>query len=155
MSEHIAGQYVTLRGRVYIQQWRDGRVHDCRYINNTIVLVGLQWLSGALTGDTATPTDMKYIELGTSTASVTTADTTLGAAVGTRATGTQSRVTTTVTSDTYQAVGTVSITDTWAVTECGLFSANSAGSMMARQTFAALNVVSGDTVQITWQIAIA
>ena len=146
---------LTMRGSVYVEQFRGGRRIDTRWFDNLVVTVGKQWMSGALSGDTVTPSDMKYIEIGTGAVAADAGDTTLGAAVGTRATGTQSRVTTTVTSDTYQAVGSVSITDTWAVTECGLFSASSAGSLAARQVFAAINAVSGDTIQVTWKLKFA
>lgn len=60
--------------------------------------------------------------------------------------------TTTVTNDTARLLGTVSITATIAVTESGVFNANSAGTMLCRQTFSAVNVVSGDSVQFTWDI---
>lgn len=144
-----------VRGSVCIEQFRHGRRIDVRRFDNLIVTTGLQWFAGALSGDEASPENMKYIGIGTSTTAAATGQTALVAEVGSRATGTQTRVTTTLTSDTYQAVGTVSITDTWAVTECGLFSASSNGTMAARQTFAALNLLSGDTLQLTWRIKFA
>ncbi len=143
---------ICLRGSVHVQQFRGGRQIDARSFDNLVVTVGKAWLAGALSGDVASPETMKYIELGTGTTAAAAGDTTLVAAVETRASGTQSRVTTTTTSDTYQAVGTVSITDTRAITECGIFSASSSGTLMARQTFAAINCISGDSVQITWKI---
>ena len=149
------GEVIRVKGSVYVEHFRNGRRIDARYFDNLIVTVGKQWLSGALSGDTTTPSDMKYIEIGVGTTAAGATQTALVSAVGDRSTGTQSRVTTTVTSDTYQAVGTISITDTWAVTEAGIFSAISSGTMMARQTFTAINVVSGDSVQITWKLAFA
>jgi hypothetical protein len=68
---------------------------------------------------------------------------------------TASRVTTTVTNDTAQLVGTVSETATMAITESGLFNAATAGSLLARQTFSAVNVVNGDSLQFTWKIKAA
>ena len=65
---------------------------------------------------------------------------------------TTSSVTTTITNDTAQFVGTVSITATIAVTESGLFNADTNGTMLCRQTFSAVNVVNGDSIQFTWKI---
>lgn len=146
---------ITATGQVLIEHIRDGQVIGTREFRNLVVTVGKQWLSGALSGDTASPNTMKYIGLGTGTSAAVAGDTTLGTPVESRATGTQSRVTTTIANDTYQCVGTVSITDTRAITECGLFSASTDGSMLSRQVFSAVNAVSTDSLQITWKIAFA
>lgn len=68
---------------------------------------------------------------------------------------TVSRVTTTVTNDTAQLVGTITEAATLAITESGVFNADTAGTMLCRQTFSAVNVVSGDSLQFTWRIACA
>jgi hypothetical protein len=101
---------------------------------------------------------------GTGVTGFSAANTTLGTEVkadGTGASGvhavpsasvTASSVTTTVTNDTAQFVGTVAETATIAVTESGLFNADTNGTLLARQTFTAVNVVSGDSIQFTWKI---
>jgi hypothetical protein len=101
---------------------------------------------------------------GTGVTGFTTGDTTLGTEVkadGTAASGvhciatasvTASSVTTTLTNDTAQFVGTVAETATIALTESGLFNADTNGTLLARQTFSAVNVVSGDSIQFTWKI---
>lgn len=68
---------------------------------------------------------------------------------------TASRVTTTVTNDTAQLLGTISETATMAITESGVFNANTNGVMIARQVFTAINVVNGDSLQFTWKIKAA
>lgn len=68
---------------------------------------------------------------------------------------TVSRVTTTVTNDTAQWVGTATATGTIAITESGVFNAATAGTLLCRQTFTAINVVSGDSIQFTWKVAAA
>ena len=68
---------------------------------------------------------------------------------------TVSRVTTTVTNDTAQLVGTITEAATLAITESGVFNADTAGTMLCRQTFSAVNVISGDSLQFTWRIACA
>lgn len=104
------------------------------------------------------------IGIGTGTTAASTSDTALEtgkAADGSSDSGTHalatadvtaSRVTTTVTNDTAQLVGTVTFTGSIAVTESGVFNADSGGTMLARQVFSAINVVSGDTLQLTWKI---
>lgn len=80
------------------------------------------------------------------------ADTALSTEVETRVSGTESIVTTTVTNDTYQVLGTVAITGTRANDEAGLFDASTVGNMGASATYNVLSLVSGDSLQLTWQI---
>ena len=68
------------------------------------------------------------------------------------AAATASRINTAVTNDTAQWVGTVNETATMAITESGVFNATTAGTMICRQTFTAVNVVSGDSLQFTWKV---
>lgn len=65
---------------------------------------------------------------------------------------TASIVTTTTTNDTAQLVGTISEAATLAITESGVFNADTAGTMLCRQVFSAINVISGDSLQLTWKI---
>ena len=75
-----------------------------------------------------------------------------GGATTTHKAATVSRVTTTVTNDTAQDVVTFNYTASVAVTESGVFNAATAGTMLCRQTFTAVNVVNGDSLQFTWKI---
>jgi hypothetical protein len=68
---------------------------------------------------------------------------------GGRTVGTESRTTVTVANDNYQVVGTITATAPLAVTEVGLFDAVTAGNMLIRSDFAAINVVAGDSVAFT------
>jgi len=79
-------------------------------------------------------------------------DTALSTEVESRATGTESNVTTSQTGDTYQNVGTVTASASRAVDEAGLFDASSAGNMAASATFNVVNLANGDSVQLTWKI---
>ena len=104
-------------------------------------------------------TSPKFIGVGTGatgaarTAAVT--DTALSTEVETRASGTESTVTTTVTGDTYQSQGTVSITATRALDESGLFDASTAGNMATSATYNVINLLNGDSIQLTWKVKIA
>lgn len=97
----------------------------------------------------------RYCAMGTgATAAARTAaatDTALSAEVETRAAGTESTTTTTVTGDTYQVVGSITATAARSVDEAGLFDASTLGNMFASATFAVVSLNSGDTLQFTWQ----
>jgi hypothetical protein len=70
-----------------------------------------------------------------------------------RGAATTSSVTTSTTNDTAQWVKTFTITGTFAIVEEGIFDNNSSGgNMLARQVFSAVNVVSGDSLQITHKV---
>jgi len=66
--------------------------------------------------------------------------------------GTSSRVTTTTTNDTYQVTGTRTATGTGAVTVSGLFDAASGGNLYLKGDFAAINLVSGDSIAYTIKV---
>lgn len=98
-----------------------------------------------------------YIAVGTGTTAAAAGNTTLETEITdsglARANATASRVTTTVTNDTAQLVQTFTVTGTKAVTESGVLNASSSGVLAARQVFSAINVVNGDSLQITWKLS--
>lgn len=98
-------------------------------------------------------TSPKFVGVGTAGTTAAVTDTALGTEVETRATGTESVVTTTVTGDTMQIVGTITATATRAITECGTFDASTVGNMGISATISTVNLLSGDSIQLTfkWQ----
>lgn len=99
----------------------------------------------------------KNIGWGTGTAAAAVTDTALGTEVapttsGGRTVGTESRTTVTNTNDNYQVSGTVTATlaGPTAITEGGLFDAVTAGNMLLRSVFSAVNVVVGDSIAFTY-----
>lgn len=132
-----------------------GEYRDSLSVSNLVTNAGKAAVAGLLTGDITNFFD--YIAVGTGTTAADVADTALEtelAADGlSRAASTNSRVTTDVTNDTAQFVKTFSVLGSRAVTESGVFdTATTGGILLARQVFSAINVVSGDTLQITWKI---
>jgi len=65
---------------------------------------------------------------------------------------TGSRQQTTVPNDTAQLVTTFTFTGAYGIDECGVFNDPAAGDMLCATAFGDVNVVSGDTIQITWRI---
>lgn len=92
-----------------------------------------------------------YHDSGTGTTAFANSQTALVLQAGpaTRATGTQSNPA----SGQYRSVGTISYTSALAITEWGVFSqAAQGGTMWERQTFAAVNVANGDSIQFTYTL---
>lgn len=52
----------------------------------------------------------------------------------------------------YRTVGTISYTSSFAITEHGLFSASTAGTLMDRSVFSAINVANGDSIEFTYEL---
>lgn len=94
--------------------------------------------------------DHKYVGWGTGTTTAAVGDTALEtASAEDRTSGTQSQQTTTTTSDTYRIVAEIVATDTRAITEVGVFSASTAGSMFMHADFAAINLSTSDSIEFT------
>lgn len=130
---------------------------------NLIVNAGIAGMASRTNGSGGAAA-FTSIGQGTGVTAANATDTTLQTGVNASGTGdggvhvlptasvTASLTTTTITNDTAQLVGTVSELATIAITESGVFNADSAGTMLCRQVFTAVNVVSGDTLQFTWKI---
>lgn len=141
-----------------------GKYKDYLQSHNLVVNGAFADVAGLINGS-ASPASYDFIGIGTGTTAPAATDTALETEINNDGNptftnrggaGVASRITTTVTNDTAQVVKTFTIgAFTPAVTECGLFNANSGGSMFARQTFSAINLSNGDNFQTTWQISVA
>ena len=132
--------------------WTDKAVRS-----NLVTNAGFAGMAGLANGVVTDFFD--YIGVGTGTTAAAAADTTLETELATsglsRALATLTRVTTTVTDDTAQFLKSFSVTGTQAVTESGVLSASSGGTLFTHQVFSAINVVNGDTLEITWKVKVA
>lgn len=137
---------------------RNGEVIDSREIKNLIVTAGKAGMASRLNGSGGEAA-FTYLAVGIGTGAAAAGDTTLGSEITdsglARAAATVSRVTTTVTNDTARLVYSWTVSGTKAVTEAGAFNASSAGTLLGRQVFSAINVESGDTLQLTYDFAIS
>jgi hypothetical protein len=147
---------------LWINQWYApllmsflGHWAKSKHASNLITNAGRALISGLINGS-GTPAAATYVAVGTGTNAANATDTTLQietAASGlSRAAGTVSLVTTSITNDTAQVLKSFSVTGTVAVTEAGLLNAASSGTLLCRQVFTAVNVVNTDTLQITWKV---
>lgn len=129
----------------------DGKVKEVREIKNVIVTVGKNYLATWLTAATQSDFFMRYIGLGTGTNAANASDTALQTELSTRQAGTL-----TPTGNVWQNQATFGAgVDTGAITEAGIFSASSAGTMLARQVFPVINKGAGDSLQVTWQVTLS
>lgn len=140
-----------LSGRLKIENTRTGEV---RQIPNTIMNVGKSALASMLGSDVTSTVAFDYIGIGTSGLAAAATQTTLGSEQ-VRVATTSSQTTTTTTDDTATFIGSFGVSGTHAIVEAGIFNATSAGSMLARTTFTAINVVSGDSINATWDVTVA
>lgn len=134
--------------------WSNGLIT----VKNTTTNAGFAAVAGRINGS-GSPAAFTYIAVGTGTNAAAATDTALQTESSTsglsRAAGSVSLVTTTQTNDTAQIVLTYTVTGTVAVTESGLFNASSSVTLLARQVFSAINVVNGDSLQVTWKIKVS
>lgn len=117
---------------------------------NTIAATGLSESAKLLGGIAADP--ISHMAIGIGTPSATALGSEIVTVGGERVAVTPTSQTTTVTGDTNRSVNTYTFTGSLAVTEEGLFNATPAGDMIASRSFSAINVTSGDSLQITHDI---
>lgn len=131
-----------------------GHWSNRRVIENLVTNAGFAGVASRINGS-GSEAAFTYIAIGTGTTAAAATDTALQTEIstggGSRAAATASRVTTTQTNDTAQLQLTFNLTSTFAITESGVLNAASTGTLLARQVFSPVNVVNGDSLQITWK----
>lgn len=146
-----------LKGSIRLKHTRGGRVILDKTISNILVNAGFAEAAGLLNGEEATG-PFTYLAIGIGTTGPAVGNTILESEIttggGARASATCSRVTTAVTNDTAQMLKEWTFSAGFAVTESGAFNHGTPGSgqMLARQTFTAVPVISGDKFEVTWKI---
>jgi hypothetical protein len=123
-------------------------------IRNLVTNAGFAGVASRINGAGAEAA-FTYLGVGTGTTAASAANTTLETEITDsgleRASATCTRSTTTQTNDTAQLDKTWTVSGTKAVTECGALNAASSGVLLGRQVFAAINVVSGDSLAVTYK----
>lgn len=154
MSEiKLEKETFDLNGSVHVQLiGPDGKVKQEHTNHNLIVTVGKTFLATYLTPSGHGANFFDYMGLGTGSTSPAAGDTALQTELSG---GGYSRQAGVITSSTnvWQNVDTFSPGNgTGAITEAGLFSASTSGTMFARQVFSVYNKAAGDTLIITWTV---
>jgi hypothetical protein len=98
----------------------------------------------------------KYVGWGTGTTAAAVGNTALETAASeSRTSGTQTQQTTTTTNDTYQVVAQITCAGSGkAITEVGVFSASTDGTLFLRATHDAINVSVGDSITYTIKVVL-
>ena len=157
-QENSLGKFIRkigfdLQGLFFLGNYENSITHL-----NTITNTGLAGIASRINGDGSEAT-FTYLAVGTGTTASSATDTTLETEITDsgliRASATCSRVTTTVTNDTAQLVYTWTVTGTKAVTEAGALNISSAGVLLGRQVFSAVNVANEDSLQLTYKFQIS
>lgn len=131
----------------------DGEIKTQRAGNNIVVDNGKEFLASFLNSAVATASTftMRYIAVGSDSTAEAASNTALGTELS-RHTGTVSYVSNAI----YQVTATFAAgSGTGAIAEYGLFSSNTGGTLLARDTEDVINKGSGDTLTVTAQLTIA
>jgi hypothetical protein len=129
----------------------EGNLKQHEEVKNVVVTVGKNYLAAWLMAASQSGYFMQYLALGTGSTAASASDTTLETELATRVAGTLTSST-----NVWQNQGTFGAgVNTGAITEAGILSASSAGTMLARQTFPVINKAAGDSLQVTWQITLS
>lgn len=138
---------------VHVRQRRGIIVKDDLGViaRKSITTAGVTYLATAFTG-TGEPENFNYHASGTGSTAENVSDTALGTEVETpRVAGTQSNPSANI----YRSVATIPYTATRAIVEHGILSALTTGTLWDRSVFSAVNVVSGDSIQFTYNLTIS
>jgi hypothetical protein len=140
---------INLIGSVKVQLFdENGKLKQEHEDHNLIVTVGKTYLMAWLAAASQAGEFMSYIAVGTGGGGPSSSDTALSAEIGTRVQGTL-----TASSNTWNNTATfVPGNATGAITEAGLMSALTSGTMFARQVFSVYNKAAGDTLTISWTV---
>lgn len=136
------------------QTWMDYGIISTRLVTTA----GVGFIVDAFQGSVEAEA-MNYHECGTGTTAENASQTALVTPCttvlnpnSTRAVGTQGEG---ASANIYRTVGTLDFDGSAAVTEHGVFSAASTGVLLDRSVFSAVNVVSGDSIEFTYEITFA
>ena len=151
-NEGKAPSLINVTTQLIARHFRKGKEIGKRVIKNKVVTTAfVNYITSNLVTELAAFGDFKFHDSGIGTTAEAIGDTALVTPWGgARDTGTQVN-----TANEYKSVATTAYNATKAITEHGLFNIASAGTLMDRTVFSALNVISGDSIQWTFLITFA
>lgn len=136
---------IKIKGRLQIYL-NDEKVQE---VDNLVVTAGRDFVASRMTGTSAAV--MSHMAVGTGTTAAAIGQTTLVTESG-RVANTSAVVTTN--SIAYTATFPAG-TATAALTEAGIFNASSAGTMLCRTVFSAINKGAADSLTIVWTVTVS
>jgi len=147
---------ISMKGWVNLKHFRGGKLIEERDAHNTIQTPGIEAIGDYLIGDFTG--DFNYMGIGTGgVGGDNAALTALVSEVGLdgKAATTHTILTSrTSTAGVVQFITTFTMSGSAAISEAGVFKTTPDSTMLARQTFADLNLVNTDSLAITWTLTI-
>jgi len=129
--------------------WRENEKGRRERRHRVVTTAFVDFIVDQLITESALFGDFKWHECGLGVGAENITDTALGAPSGiARGDGTQVETD----HDTYKSVETLTMDDTEAITEHGLFNVNAAGTLMDRTKHGAINVVPGNQIEYTFEV---
>lgn len=144
---------VVITGELGAKLIRGGKTIDLGILSRRVVTTaGVNFIRDDFNGGTTDITNMNWHAAGTGTNAEAIGDTALQTDSGVaRVSGAQSAPA----AKQYRTTATLAFTTTLAITEHGIFSASSAGTLLDRSVFSAINVVNGDSIQFQYTLTIS
>jgi|TARA_Y100001973_G_C5200822_1_gene337482 hypothetical protein len=135
---------LKMKGRLQVSL--NGEV--VRDIDNLVVTAGKAYVADRMKNNSST---MSHMAIGSGTTAAAAGNTALGTELGR-----VSLTSTTVSSNVVTYVATFAAgTGTGAVTEAGILTASSGGTMLCRTVFSVVNKGSADSMTITWTVTVS
>lgn len=131
---------------------KNGKIEDLGVISKRVVTDAfVNYLVDSMQDSSTYPMDVfKYHDSGTGTNAESASDTGLETPTGiARVTGTQTEGSS---ANIYKTVATITYDGTYAITEHGVFSASTGGTLLDRSVFSAINVNNGDKIEFTYEL---
>jgi hypothetical protein len=140
---------VLLQSNLSYKHFRHGELVTSKNLGSGVVTtVGVNLLAADWTNSTSTLKLSNWHDSGTGTTAPTISDVGMQNTLGNaRVQGTQSNIL-----NVYTTIATLSYGGSYNITEWGLFSAITAGTIWDHRTFVAIPVVNGDTIQFTYAL---
>lgn len=125
-----------------------GEVKDSRELNNLVVTVGKNWIASRMASNASVV--ISHMAIGTGGVAPIVGDIALGSETVRVAVASMSATNNVVSVSAHYGTGV----GTAALTEAGLFNAATLGTMVSRTTFAVVNKLAGDTLDISWNLTV-
>lgn len=150
-SKYLPGGLTFHTNLSAVLRHADGTTEEFDFGSGLVTTAGVNYGANDMAGaiGAADISLFNYHASGTGTTAAAIGDTALQTDSGVaRVAGTQSSPT----AGQARSVATMSYTSTLAITEWGLFSAVTGGTLWDRKVFTAINVVNGDSIQFTYTV---
>ena len=143
---------MALEGYLRVVHTRPGvGVLSDELMAQTLTTTGKNWTQDVLQEVDAAADALRWHKSGIGVAVAAAANTDLSTGIYSRVSGTMAEGSS---ANIYQSVATISYTGTRSITEWGIFTTSTAGTMYSRKTFGAKSVINGDSITFTWNLTI-